>query len=344
MSRKRVFMLLLAVILMVGLTVAVSAQKVYTVGMTVGHMGHPTHSRVWKEAVARGKELGINVVVMDDKQWDLGVESNNIDQLIARKVDGIIMMAATGEGSVAAAQRAMAAGIKVISAWDDVPGTPYVGSNFANGGGSDLLGKIVVDDLKGKGNLVYICGAASANVERVRDKGFQAAIAPYPGIKIIYQNFGDWQRTSGEQYMDSALAKFPKKGDITAVVAHCDDMGLGALEAIRRAGRLQDPIPIFAIDGTPAFMKKLLAGEVTSTIYQNAELAGCRAVEVMYLILHGKNVPNTQPRPDGPSWQVVIPWEVITTQNAPTWLKTFDEGTGMFKLPESQKWDVKNMK
>jgi ribose transport system substrate-binding protein len=343
MNKRQILVVFLAIFLLLGFSTTLSAQKVYTVGFTVGHMGHSTHSRVWKSAVARGKELGINVIVMDDKEWDLGVESNNVDQLIARRVDGIMMMGPSAEGSAAAAKRATAAGIKVISLWDDVNDTPYVGSNFVNGGGADLMGKIVVDTLGGKGNLVYICGAASANIERIRDKGFREAIAPYPDIKIIYQNFSNWQRTGGTEHMEAALAKFPKKGSITAVVAHCDDMGLGALEAIRRAGRLNDPIPIFAIDGTPAYMQKLLSGEVTSTIYQNAELAGARGIEVMYLILAGKEIPNKAARPGGP-WQVVVPWEVITTKNAPAWLATYDDKTGMFKLPESQKWDVKNMK
>jgi len=312
--------------------------------MTVGNVGHPAHARVYKEVIDRGKELGIDVIIMDDKAWDANVESSNIDQLISQKVDGIIMIPVTREASATAAKRAQDKGIPVVTVWDDCNDTPYVGVDFIDGGGIVPGTKQLIQDLNGpQKNVVYIYGALSASIGQIRDQGFRDTIKG-TDIKLIFEAESNWLRSGGTEQMQAALSRFPNKGDIQAVFCSDDDMALGALESTRAVNRLNEGILFYGIDGSPEMLTKIVEGEARFTEYMDAEVAGCRAAEVMWLLLNGKEVPEKlrEARPLGP-YMVPIHGINITKDNAKELLDKFDSSTGRVPLAEDQKWDVKNM-
>ena len=58
----------------------------YRIGFAVGDVGNPFHTRVWKTAQNVAKAHDVDLVILDTKR-DLNTEANNIDQLIAQKVD-----------------------------------------------------------------------------------------------------------------------------------------------------------------------------------------------------------------------------------------------------------------
>ena len=86
---------------------------------------------------------------------------------------------------------------------------------------------------------------------------FESEIKKYPDIKIIYSHFGGWGIPKSLEIIDDALTRFPNKKDIDAVYAHCDGMALGAIRALKGAGRLEDVL-VIGIDGNPIGLVSVL--------------------------------------------------------------------------------------
>lgn len=305
------------------------AKKQLKVVMTVGIIGHSFIARVWKSAEARLKELGVQVTVLDDNNLDTAAEAANVDQIIATKPDAVLMHPVGAESSTANAKKIMDAGIPLVTFLDAISqkDVTYVGSNFVQGAGAGLTTEKLVEKMGGKGNLVYIRGSAGTDSERNRDKAFRDVMSKNPDIKIVFEQHGKWDRSTGEKIMSDALIKLPKKGEINAVFAHNDEMALGALQAIKNANRLQDPIWIFGIDGAPQYLEAVKSGETIMTAFQNAEAMGTKAGEAAFRAAKGEKLPS----------RIDIPWETVTSDTVSQFLERWDASKNMFKIPDSYK-------
>jgi ABC-type sugar transport system substrate-binding protein len=321
----RVLKTLFAAAVVAGAMITAAVAKDYTVGVTIGDMGHPFHIRVWKTLQERAADLGIKLIILDDKR-DLATEASNVDTLLSRGVDGLMVMAVNPKGSVPACKRAQAAGIPVLTIVDQAEGIPYVGSDLVDGAGMSLVADYMVKKLGGKGNLVYIKGAAAVAVERLRDEGFKNVIKNYPGIKIIFEQNGEWNRDSGARLMSDALVQLPNKSDITAVVTHDDAMTLGALEIAKNQGRAKD-MEFYGNGGQGQFLEAIKNGEATMTVFQNGELIAVRAIEEMYKALHGKPLEKV----------VSVDWTPITKDNVQSFIDRFDANDGRYRVPPEYK-------
>ena len=295
--------------------------QTFTVGVTVGDMGHPGHIRVWKTLQERADELSIELVILDDRR-DLATEASNVDTLLVRNVDGVLMMAVQPQGSARAAERVQEAGIPVLAYLDQVEGIPYVGSDHVAGAGAGMAAEEMVKRLNGKGNVVYIRGAAGTAVQNLREIGFREVVKNYPDIKVIFDQNGDWGRASGATLMSDALVRFPNKGDIDAVFTHDDAMTVGALEVAKEAGRAEE-MQFYGTGGYGATLAAIDAGEQTMSAFQNMELIAVRSVETMYGLLHGESAEQV----------THVDWLPVDSENVQEFLDRFDAKEGKFRVP-----------
>jgi ABC-type sugar transport system substrate-binding protein len=304
---------------------AAAADKTYTVGVTVGDMGHPGHIRVWKTLQERADELGLKLIILDDKR-DLATEASNIDTLLTQKVDGVLIMGAQPQGSVRAAKRVQAAGIPILAYLDQVDGIPYVGSDHKDGAGAGMAAEYMAKKLNGKGNVVYIRGGAGTAVQNLRDIGFREVIKKYPGIKVIFDQNCDWSQASGAKLMSDALVRFPNKGDIDAVFTHDDAMTIGALQIAKEAGRAGE-IQFYGTGGYGQNLDAIKAGEQTMSAFQDMEMIAIKSIEAMYRLLHGEKVDQI----------TNVDWLPVDSSNVQTFLDRFDPKEGKFKISPEQK-------
>ena len=107
--------------------------------------------------------------------------------------------------------------------------------------------------------------------------------------------------------------------EIGAVFAHNDDMALGALHAVKQAGG-NLAVRIFGIDGAPAFLDAIAAGEADMTAFQNAEKIGALGVETAVKLVRGKIVPDHIP----------VAWEAVDAGNVMEYIKRWDGKKGLF--------------
>lgn len=152
----------------------------------------------------------------------------------------------------------------------------------------------------GKGNLVIIEGVqgSASNIDNF--KGFRNVIKKYPNIKVISDQVGNYQREQATTVMENIL-KAHKKIDF--VFAENDEMGFGALAAIKAAGR-QKEIEVGSMDGQKEAIKAVIDGELAFTV--KMPIFFPEALDVAVKILEDQKVDKV----------VLLPSVPITKKNA----------------------------
>jgi inositol transport system substrate-binding protein len=189
-------------------------------------------------------------------------------------------------------------------------GVVYCGSHSIDAGVMDMeeLGKA----MNGKGNLVILMGELSNEAAIGRTDGIkQVAKTKFPNIKIIREQTGNWKREQGKTIMENWLAS----GDqIDGVASTNDEMALGALMAIKAAGKL-GKIPVGGTDGSHDALVSMDKGELNNTVFQDPIGQGFEAVNAAYLMAKKQVNPKVK---DDIIW---VPYQKITKANYKTFLK-----------------------
>jgi ribose transport system substrate-binding protein len=156
----------------------------------------------------------------------------------------------------------------VDRAANGVPGEDYVtllASNFVEQGqrAAEWLAQ-----QNPNAQIVELSGTPGSSVAVDRAKGFRDGIAKYPGMKIIASQTGNFTRAQGERVMQNLAQSLGAK--INAVYAHNDEMALGAIQALKAAGRTPGKdVVVVSIDGQRAALEAIQRGELGATVESN---------------------------------------------------------------------------
>jgi galactofuranose transport system substrate-binding protein len=141
----------------------------------------------------------------------------------------------------------------------------FLGSDFIEEG--KKAGQWLVENSDGPTNVVELQGTTGAAPALDRKEGFEDVIKSHPDIKVVASQTGDFTRAGGKQVMEAFLQSQP---DIDVVYAHNDDMGLGAIEAIKAAGKKPGvDIKIITVDAVKDGMTALANGEINFIVECN---------------------------------------------------------------------------
>lgn len=232
-------------------------------------------------------------LVQTDAQGQTSKQVSDVEDLIARKVDAIFLAPREFEGLAPALQAAKAAKIPVFLIDREAAGkagedyVAFLGSNFVEQGkrAAEWLAK----QTNGKAGIVELTGTAGSSVARDRSAGFMDEIKKHADMKVIASQTGDFSRAQGQKVMENIIQA--KGAEITAVYAHNDEMALGAIQALKAAGRKpgQD-VTIISIDGEKAALESIAAGELGATVESNPRF-GKLAFETLEKHLKGEKIP-----------------------------------------------------
>lgn len=284
---------------------APAAKPLKAVGVTVGDLGNPFFVQVAKGAEAKARELGGAGVKFSavSANYDLNLQTNQIEDFIAAKVDLILLGAADTKGIAPAVRKARAAGVVVVAV--DVAAEGGVAATVMsdNVQAGRLAAEFVVQRLGGKGRVVIINGPpVSAVIDRVA--GAEAVFRQHAGIRVMSrdQNAGG-NRMGGMNVMTDLLTANP---ELDAVFAINDPTGLGAALAIRQARR--EKIFVVGVDGAPDAEKALRDSRSVflATAAQDPFAMAARAVEVGLGVLRGEK-PASDP--------LLVPVTLVTREN-----------------------------
>jgi ABC-type sugar transport system substrate-binding protein len=258
---------------------------------------------------------GVNLKFSDGQQKQEN-QIKAIRSYIQQKVDVIAFSPVVTTGWDTVLQEAKRANIPVILT-DRAVDTPdqtlyktFLGSDFVAEG--KKAGDWLVAQEKtasGPVNIVQLEGTTGSAPAIDRTKGFAAAIAANPNLKVVASQTGDFTRSGGKQVMEAFLKSQPK---IDVVYAQNDDMGLGAIEAIQAAGKVPGKdIKIITVDAVKDGMQALADGKI-NFIVECSPLLGPQLMDLAKKVKDGQTVPT----------------RVLTEET------TFDQAAAQAALPE----------
>ncbi|MCD7110036.1 D-ribose ABC transporter substrate-binding protein [Rhizobium sp. DKSPLA3] len=227
-------------------------------------------------AKAAAEKLGYTATVGAHK-GDTNTESNLIDTAITNKSVAIILDPANADGSVGAVKKAVAAGIPVILVNAEINQEGLAKAQLVsnNAQGAALGATQWVEAVGDKGKYVELFGAPSDNNAATRSNGYETVLTQYPDLEKAASEVADWDRTKGHDKMQSMLQANP---DINGVISGNDEMALGAIAALKEAGKIAN-VKVGGFDGSPDAVAAIKAGELQYTVLQPVAVFSEEAVK-----------------------------------------------------------------
>lgn len=273
---KRSMKKLISLVLMVGLVLSVTAcsqaqqdtdsgEKKVVIGFSQCTMNHPWRvaqvedSKKWAEENIPDVDF-----IVTDGQNSATKQVSDVEDLIAREVDVLMLAPLTAEALTPIAKKAMEAGIKVVTLDRKVNTdvTLHIGAENAP------IGKMAADFLNeklgGEGKIIEIQGTAGASATNDRHDGFVERLESYPGLEVIGSQNCDYLREPAMKFMEDMLQRFGP-GEIQAVYAHNDEEALGAVKALEAANRLEEVV-IVGVDGEELAIEAIKDGKMDFTV------------------------------------------------------------------------------
>ncbi|WP_077038291.1 D-ribose ABC transporter substrate-binding protein [Pelomonas sp. KK5] len=226
-------------------------------------------------AKAAAIKLGYSAVVAAHT-GDTNTESKLIDTAITNKSVAIILDPANASGSVGAVQKAIAAKIPVIliNAEINKEGLAKAQLVSNNAQGAALGAQHWAELMGDKGRYVELVGAPSDNNAATRSNGFKTVLGQYPDLAKAGSEVANWDRTQGHNKMQALMQANP---DIKGVISGNDEMALGAIAALKKAGKLKGAV-IGGFDGSPDAVAAVKSGELAYTVLQPVAVFSAAAV------------------------------------------------------------------
>jgi inositol transport system substrate-binding protein len=304
---KKVIFLLIAISIFSCNSSKSSDEKKIKIGATMLSMQNEFIVNIADEMQKKADELGVELIIVDAERSPLK-QIEQVESFIAQKVDVIIMNPIEFEASSPAVTKALAAKIPIINVNSATSATPtaFVGSNDVES--ARIAMKYIADKLGGKGNMVMIHGLMGQAAQLQREEGAKEVLKLYPGIKMLAQQTGEWDRAKSMDLMQNWIQSYGDK--INAVFAHNDEMGLGAVKALQ-AAVLKDKVLVISVDAIKDALQSVQKGELNATVFQNANQQGAGAIETAIKI--AKKQPFEK--------EVLIPFELVTKENVGGYLK-----------------------
>ncbi|MFJ7829448.1 ABC transporter substrate-binding protein [Peribacillus sp. NPDC097264] len=228
--------------------------KTIKIGMSFQEMNNPYFISMKEAFEDAAKAIGAKVVIAD-AQHDVSKQINDIDDMIQKKIDILLINPTDSKGAEAAVEAAKKAGVIVVAvdAQAEGPLDSFVGSKNYDAG--YLAGEKMAKDLGGKGKVAILDGIPVVPIlERV--KGFKAAIAKNPGIEIVNTQNGKQDRAEAMKVTENMLQANP---DLNALFSVNDEGALGSLGAIEASGK---DVWIYSVDGHPEAIEAIVKGGV----------------------------------------------------------------------------------
>ncbi|TDC53023.1 sugar ABC transporter substrate-binding protein [Actinomadura sp. KC345] len=227
-------------------------------------------------------------LLFSDANGDVTKQNNDIQDLITRGVDILLINPVDPKGVAAGIAAAESGGIPVITLDRPVPSgaKAHVGRDNVKMG--RLVGERVAKALgSAGGKVIEIPGDAGGAVSRDRGEGFRQGVKPNPKIKIVKGPYSDYIRAKSVSAMQDLLQANP---DVKAVYAHNDDMAVGALQVLREDGR--DDVKVAGVDGLMEAVKAIAdGGQYVATALNDPLGMGTLAVQTAMKVDKGEKVP-----------------------------------------------------
>ena len=274
------------------------------------------------EQSAQGKAA----LTMVDSQNSQPTQNDQVDQFITRGMKAIAINPVDRTASGVIIDKAKARNVPVVifnrepfpedmNKWDKVY---YVGAVAAESG--TMQGEIAAEwwiANKGKDvpmRYIMLKGEPGHQDAELRTEySIKAVQAAGITVQLLAEDTAMWQRPTAVEKMDAFWSRFGDQIDI--VFCNNDDMALGAIESLRKAGFFTGGryLPVVGVDATAPALQALAEGTLLGTVLNDATNQGKATFDLAYALATGANPTTTAGKMDGRyCW---VPYQKVTRDN-----------------------------
>lgn len=283
------------------------------VGVAMYTLSAPYFAAQVAAAVDEAKKAGCEVS-QSDGQNDMNKQISDVEDMVSKGVNLLILNPRDPEGLVAAADAATKAGVKVVVMDSSINPKAHVitqvrSSNDQNG---YLVGQWLAKKMEGKPiKIILLSGSQGNEVGRDRRLGVfkgliegQLVNEGHGGFQVLGQGWGSWEQEEGLKAAEDQLQAHP---DANVILGENDSMVLGAIKALEAAGK-KDVLVLAAADGQKEALALIKEGKYGATGLNDPDLVARTAVDIGVKALKGE-LPADYPK------LVLTKPDVITKEN-----------------------------
>jgi ABC-type sugar transport system substrate-binding protein len=283
---------------------------------------HPFIAALTKSFVEKASSLGMEVTTFSTP-FDVALQSQQVDDAIARKFDMIALIAAAEQAIIPAMVRAKQANVPVLM----VNTPPRAGSTdlYLSFVGEDhtelgrIAGRGVLEALKAGnrsgGSVALITGSLQEGVGPRRVAGFTEVLKIAPSVQVVATEDAKWDTAASERIAGQLYARFAARGGLDVVYAMADNQTVAAIRAAEAAniplGTQKGQLIVVGSNCLRQGIEMIKAGKQYSTSVQIPSRTGERAAELAGEHFSGKSLPK----------EVLLPVELVTKANLDKWEK-----------------------
>ncbi len=234
---------------------------------------------------AEAERLGVSIEFAGPENIDIESQNNILQQIAASNPAGILFMP-FGEGHNEIINQVIADGIPLVTIDGDAPNSDriaYAGTDWQE------LGKtqagVMADLLGGEGEIMLSAIIPNDNTRKARE-GIEAALADYPGIKLLGLQNDKGDVAEAARLTAAALQANPNIKGFIGI----DTAAAGIARAISEAG-LEGEVKVVAVNDTPDVIEAVKAGTIQATVVQKREAFEVWALRFLYEINHPSSEP-----------------------------------------------------
>lgn len=253
-------------------------------------------------AEEQAEKLGIELIWRGTEQWDYLKQVQIVNNLVAEKVDAIIIAPSNAKELAAPLKKAMEAGIAVFTVDTNVSDESAYIANVAtdNLQGGRNAADILAELIGRKGEVALINSKQGNSSTDDRQSGFLEQIKKYTNIKVVATEYSEGQAALATKKIKGILLKNP---DLAGVFATDSSVGTGVAAALRTK-KIKDKVKIVSYDASPETVEALRNNVIQAVISQKPSELGKVTMQMAYDYLNGKknikkftvleNIPVTQ--------------------------------------------------
>ena len=232
-------------------------------------------------------------------ELDVTRQIDIVEQMIAQRVNAIVIAPADSKALVAVCKKAQDAGVIVINIDNKLDEAvladkgvkiPFVGPD--NRKGARMVGEYLAKKLKPGDPVAILEGAPNAFNGIQRKLGFEDAMKA-AGMRIVTSQSGFWETDKANQVAAAIITANP---DLKAFLCANDSMALGVIAALRAAGKL-DQVLVVGYDNISAVQQLLKEGKMLATADQHADQLAVFGIEYALEMLKNKGTPADRETP-----------------------------------------------
>lgn len=246
-------------------------------------------------------------LILQDAQEDVIRQQDLVNTLLSQGVKALIVVPVNTSAMAPIIKACADAKVPLVFVNRNPFGTGSLPANVYYVGSQEIIaGQLQMEAmgklLGGKGNVAILMGKLDNEGAVKRTEGNEAVIkSTFPNIKVLAKETGNWQRDQGMSLTENWLTAYGR--NLNGILANNDEMALGAVEALKAAGRTD--VIVMGVDAIPDAKTAVGNGSLAATVLQDAVGQGRGGAEVAYTVLKGGKMPAV-------TW---VPFVLITKAN-----------------------------